>query len=193
MEDFTDLTTQHRVFIDQVAPVPAEELQGQVLLGPGGLEQAEAVGAGTEDGGEVGVVGLVVGVGGLAVLLGGEGVDQPRLEAGGAEGTLDGAVVLAGELDEDDEVAQVVLLLGAAEAIDGGLEVAAGVGQGGGLEQDVAVEVGEQPLGAGLGAVDGDDAEVLGPDLLDAGDQLAARLLELEGFAGLGRALGGRA
>jgi hypothetical protein len=39
--------------------------------------------AGAEDGGEIGVVGFVVGVGGLAILLGGEGMDETDLEGSG--------------------------------------------------------------------------------------------------------------
>jgi len=42
----------------------------------------------------------------------------------------------------------------------------------------VAVEVGEQPLGACLGAIDGDDAEVFGSDLLDARVEGAAGVLD---------------
>src|SRR5262249_8374979 len=93
---FKDLTPENSILIHQVAAVAAEHLQRDVGLRPGRLDQAEAVRRGAEDGGEVGVVGLVLRVGGLAVLLGGEGVDQPGVEAGLAEGTLHGAVVLAG-------------------------------------------------------------------------------------------------
>ena len=82
MQDFTDLTLQHGVLVHQVAAMAAEQLQGDVGVGPGRFEQAEAVGGGPPDGGQVGVVGLVAGVGGLAVLLGGEGMDQSGLEAG---------------------------------------------------------------------------------------------------------------
>ena len=42
---------------------------------------------------------------------------------------------------------------------------------GGQGDEGAAVEVGEQPGGAGLGRVDGDDAEVLGADGLDARGQ----------------------
>lgn len=41
-------------------------------------------------------------------------------------------------------------------------------------DEDVPVEVSEHPFGARLGAVDGDDAEVLGSDLLNAGMDRAA-------------------
>src|SRR5438477_69254 len=51
---------------------------------------------------------------------------------------------------------------------DGGVEVGSGVGDGSGRDEDAAVEVGEEELGAGLGAVEADDAEVFGSDLLDA-------------------------
>jgi hypothetical protein len=52
------------------------------------------------------------------------------------------------------------------------------VGDGRRRDADAAVEVGEEELGARLGAVDADDAEVFGPDLLDAWMQHAARLAE---------------
>ena len=45
-----------------------------------GLDQTEAVGGGAVDGGEVGVVGLVAGIGGQAELLGGQRVDDPRFK-----------------------------------------------------------------------------------------------------------------
>jgi hypothetical protein len=48
----------------------------------------------------------------------------------------------------------------------------------GGRQEDLAVEVDEHPLGASLGAVDGDDAEVLGADVLNARVDDAAGLLQ---------------
>ena len=133
------------------------------------LDQAEAVDGGALDGGQVGVVGLVAGVGGEAELLGGEGMDDAGLEAGGGEGALDRPVIVAGALDGDDEVAEVVgrrrpggpgrrRRRGPAVMLDGG-----------GWNEDVAIEIGEHPFGAGLGTIDGDDAEVLRSDLLDPG------------------------
>ena len=71
--------------------------------------QAEAVDGGAVDGGQVGVVGLVAGVGGLAELLGGERVDDADLEAGGGEGPLGRAVIASGPLDGDDQVGQAVV------------------------------------------------------------------------------------
>ena len=46
--------------------------------------------------------------------------------------------------------------------------------------QRPAEEIGEQPLGAGLGAIDANDAEVLGADGLDALDELSVGLLQQE-------------
>ena len=54
------------------------------------LDQAEAVDGGALDGGEVGVVGLVAGIGRESELLGGQGMDDPGLEAGVGEGAADG-------------------------------------------------------------------------------------------------------
>src|SRR5260370_15415068 len=81
MKEFTDLTLEYSVLVDQVAAVAAEELDGEVVVGPGRFGEAEALGGGAEDGGQVGVVGFVAGVGGLAILLGGAGMDEARLVA----------------------------------------------------------------------------------------------------------------
>jgi hypothetical protein len=124
--------------------------------------------AGVENGGEIGVSGFVVGVGGLAVLFGGEGIDEADVEVGGAEGALHGTVVFAGACDEHDEIAKLVLCLGLAEPVDGGMEVRAGMVERRGLQEDMAVEVGEEVTGPRLGAIEGDDAEVIGADGLDA-------------------------
>ena len=71
---------------DQVAPAPGEQLEtNEDRLGLG-LEQAEAVDGGAVDGGEIGVIGLVAGVGGLSELFGGERVDDADLGAGLGEG-----------------------------------------------------------------------------------------------------------
>ena len=54
------------------------------------------------------------------------------------------------------------------------------MGDGGGRDEDAAVEVGEQQLGACLGAVEADDAEVFGSDLLDARVEHAAGLADAD-------------
>src|ERR1700736_424296 len=144
------------------------------------------MGGGAKDGGDVGVIGFVVRVGGLAVLLGGEGMDEACLEAGLAEGLLDGPMIFAGAFDGDDEVAEVVLLASLTDAVAGGLEVAARVVHGVRFEEGVAVEVGEEVVGARLGAIDGDNAEVFGSDSLDAWDELAVGFKQNKGFAGPG-------
>ena len=51
-----------------------------------------------------------------------------------------------------------------------------------GCNEEAAVEVGEHPLGPGLGTIDADDAEVLRSDGLDPGSDHPARLVD-----GLGR------
>ena len=130
------------------------ELQRGPGLVAAGFEQGEAGDGGAVDGGEVGVVGLVAGIDGLAKLLGGEGVDDAGLEAGGGEGALDEAVIAAGAFDGDEAIVELVRGKGLADLGDGGVEVGSVVGDGGGRDEDVAVEVGEHPLGAGLGAVD---------------------------------------
>src|SRR6516164_200455 len=80
------------------------------------LDQAEAVDGGALDGGEVGVVGLVAGVGRQAELPGGQGMDDAGLEAGGDGGALHRQVIVAGALDDDDGVAEVMVGPGPADA-----------------------------------------------------------------------------
>ena len=105
-------------------------------------------------------------------------MDDAGVEAGG-EGPLHRAMIAAGLLDGDDEVAEAVLGDSPPELGDGGVEPRAGGLDGGEGDEDAAVEVGEQPGGAGLGAVDGDDAEVLGSDGLDARGQEASGFTEV--------------
>src|SRR5207244_11357192 len=80
---------------------------------------------------------------------------------------------------------------GAPDLGDGGVEVGPGVRGLGGRDEDPTVEVGEQPLGAGLVAVEADDAEVIRADLLDAGVQDAAQLGDGGGRTPPGRVFAG--
>ena len=180
MKDFADLTLQDGVLVHQVAALAAEELDGDVEVRPGGFAQPEAVGGGPPDGGEVGVVGLVVGIGGLAILLGRERMDEAGVEAGLTKRQLDGAMIVAGAFDGDDDILEVVLAHGLTDAVDDGLEVAARVRHGGGFEEGAAVEVGEEVARACLGTVEGDDAEVFGSDLSDAVEELSVGFLQDE-------------
>ncbi len=177
-EVFADLAVEGGAFADEVAALADEQLQGGPGFVAGGFEEGAAGDGGAVDGGQVGVVGLVAGIDGLAILLGDEGMEDARLEAGGGEGALDEAVIAAGAFDGDEAVAELVLGEGVADLGDGGVEVGTVVGDGGGWDEDAAVEVGEEELGAGLGTVEADDAEVFGTDLLDAWMEHAARLAD---------------
>ena len=79
-------------------------------------------------------------------------------------------------LDGDHHLSQTVLLDRLAKRCHGHGEVPALVGQDRGRQQQRSVEVGEHPLGAGLGAVHADDAETLRPGLLHQRLQRPARL-----------------
>src|SRR5262245_3023993 len=178
MELLADLALQLAGLVHQIAAVSAEQLHMEILGRPRRLDEAEAVDGGAKDGGQVAVVGLVVGIGGLAVLLGGVRVDQADVPAELAAGALHGAMVLAGAFDGDDEVAEVVLGQGLAEAVESGLQSAVSVADLGRLEQWLAVEVGEHVLGATLAAVETEDAEVLGSHRLHARLELPPRLVQ---------------
>jgi hypothetical protein len=68
-----------------------------------------------------------------------------------------------------------------ADLNDGGVEVGSVVSDGGGRDEDTAVEVGEKQLGAGLGAVEAEDAEVFGSDELNAWMEYATRFADAGG------------
>ena len=84
-----DLIAEVGVLADQVAAVAGQEPEPGVDLIERRLDQAEAVDGGAMDGEEVGVVGLVAGVGRQAELLGGQRMDDAGLEPGGDDGALD--------------------------------------------------------------------------------------------------------
>src|SRR5512135_3810426 len=101
------------------------------------------------------------------------------LEPGFGEGPPDRLVVMAGPLHGDDQVVEPVVVDGLSELLDGGPEAGLAVWDLDGGDQDLAEEVGQHPLGPGLGAIDADDAEVVGPDPLDAGMQGSGGLVDL--------------
>jgi hypothetical protein len=61
---------------------------------------------------------------------------------------------------------------------DGGVQLGSVVGNGSGRDEDAAIEIGEEELGACFGAVEADDAEVFGANQLDAGVEDAAGLAD---------------
>ena len=95
---------------------------------------------------------------GLPMLLGGQRVHDPDLEACLGKGTLDGGVVVSRPLDDHDLIPDPELLQSGAEVPDHGSEACLGVLNLGGWNENPAVEIGEHPLGPGLGAIDTDDA-----------------------------------
>src|SRR5262249_53825019 len=185
-EVIPDLAIESSPFADEIAAMADDELQGGPGLVARRFEQGAAGDGGAMDGGEVPVIGLVAGIGGLAILLGAKGMEDACLEASGGEGALHQAVIAAGAFDGDQAITEIMSSKSATDLGDGRVEVRAVVGNDGGGDEHVAVEVGEQELGAVLVAVAADDAKVLGADLLHAGVQNALRLAE----GGRGRAAG---
>ena len=178
-EVLANLAVEGGALADQVAAVADDELQGGPGLVAGRLEQRTACDGGAVDGVQIGVVGLVARIDGLAILLGDEGVQNARLEASTGEAALDDAVIAAGTLDGDETVAELVRGKGVSNLSDGGVQVRSVMGDVGRRDKDASIEVGEEELGAHLGTVEADDAEVLGTDLLDARVQHAGRLANM--------------
>ena len=100
---FEHLLPEHDILLRREATVPRQQLEPDEDRIGFVLQQAEAVDGGAVDGGEVGVVGFVAGIGGLAKLFGGVGVKDADLESRLGEGALDRAVVASRPLDDDDQ------------------------------------------------------------------------------------------
>ena len=96
---FEHLLPEHDILLDEPATVPRQELEADVDRIGFVLQQAEAVDGGAVDCGEVGVVGFVARIGGLAILFGGVGMKDADLESRLGEGALDRAVVASRPLD----------------------------------------------------------------------------------------------
>src|SRR5258708_2676740 len=180
VEMLADLAVEGSAFADEVAAMADDELQaGPGLVAFLLLEGAAGDGSAVQ-GSEVGVVGLDAGIDGVSILLGDEGMDAACLEAGGGEGALDDSMVATGAFDGDDAVVELVLGEGLAGEGDGVVEGGPVVRDGGGRDEDAGIEVSEEELGVSFAAVEAEDAEVIGSDLLDARVEDAARLGDRE-------------
>jgi hypothetical protein len=103
-------------------------------------------------------------------------MEDACLEAGGGEGALDKAVITTGAFDGDDAVLELVLGEGLTGEGDGLVECRLVVRDRGRRNQHAAVEVREEEFGVAFTAIEAEDTEVFGSDLLDAGVQDAAGL-----------------
>jgi len=103
-------------------------------------------------------------------------MNDTRLESGITTGALHGAVIISGALNGNQEVTELVLADGVSQQGDHVLQLGARMFDRGGLQEDASIEVAEHPARALLGAIHGDNSEVLGSDGLDALVQQAAGL-----------------
>ncbi len=114
----------------------------------------------------------------MAILFGDKGVQDARLESRRREGALHDAMVASGALDGDEAITEIVGRHGLTHPGDCLVESLAVVRHHGRKNQDVTIEIGEEELRPRLGTVKANDAEVLRPDLLDAGVQDPTRLAQ---------------
>jgi hypothetical protein len=174
-EVVANLAVESGAFAYQIAAVADEQLQRGPGLIARGFHEGAAGDRGAMDGSQVLVIGLITGINGLAVLLGDERMDDACLKTGTGEGALHDAVITAGAFDGDETVAELVLSKGSADLRNGGIEIGSCVRDYGGLDEQSPVKIGEEKLGADLGAIKADDAEPVGSDLLDARMEHTAR------------------
>ena len=173
-----DLAAQRRRLLNQVAAVSCQELKADRDWVSGLFDQAEAVDRGAINRVEIGVIGLVARIGGLAELFGGQRVNRPGVEPGLDESPFDREVIPPGPLDGDDHVQQTGPLDDLAYRLHHRLEAVSCVLDRGGRYEDLAVEVGQHPFGAGLGTINADDAEMLRTDGLNPGVDDPAGLVD---------------
>ena len=178
-EVLLDLAAEQRGLVDQVAAAASQELQLGVHQIPGGLLKTEAHDRGEKDPLQVGGVGLVVVGAGLTEMTGDGGMNDPRLKVGRGVGVLDRFVINTGLFDGDDEITEAVSGDRLTQLGDGLLEAVLGVLDDSDRDEDAAVEIGEHRVGTGLGGVNGEDAEVLGTDGLNAWAEDAVRFADV--------------
>ena len=114
---FEHLLPEHDILMDEPATVPCQELEADVDRIGFVLQQAEAVDGGAVDCREVGVVGFVTRIGGLAILFGGVGMKDADFDPRFDEGALDRAVVAPRPLDDDDLVFDAMPFQGVANPL----------------------------------------------------------------------------
>src|SRR5262249_34676545 len=122
MKMFVDLAPQRDGLLDQVPAMPRQELEADRDRIGWRFEPAEAIDGAPLDGGHVGLIGRVTGVGELPMLLGGQGMNDSGLESRLGEGPRDGAVRASGPLDDDDRVPDRGPIQGRAKGLNHGLE-----------------------------------------------------------------------
>jgi hypothetical protein len=141
-EVVADLAVEGGVFADEITAMADEQVQGSPGLVARGFEERTAGDGGAVNSGQVGVIGLVAGIDGLAILFGGEGVEDAGLEAGGGERALHEAMITASAFDGDETIGELVIGEGLANLSNGCLEVGPVVCDDGGRDQEAAIEVG---------------------------------------------------
>lgn len=151
----------------EVPAVTRQQWEGLPGLVRVRFAEGEAHGRGAVDGGQVVVVGLVVGVGRLAEALAGEGMHDAGLEVGPPKGIADGVMIPAGVFAGHQDVAPVVRLARLPYLVGQGVELDAVMRHPGRWREGLAVEVSRQRLTACLGTIDTNDAKMLLCELLD--------------------------
>jgi hypothetical protein len=143
--------------------------------------QSIASDSGAKNGGQIVLVGFVIGVGRLTMVLGGEGMNDADVERSvtkdcALESAFDGQVIVAGAFHGHHNIFELMLVGDLAYLNDGQFEPSAVMLNTGGLDEQLAIEVADQPHGACFGAIETNNAEVLGADLLDTWVQEAEEL-----------------
>jgi hypothetical protein len=185
IEMFADLAAQRRRFLHEAAAMTDQQLQGAPKRIDVRLAQGEAIDGGTMDGGQVGVIGFGVGIGRLTKLFGGVGMNRTSIEGSGGKSILNGVMIAAGAFDRDKQIGKLILLHRVAHLSDSGVQLDAVMVDERRRQQHFAIEVAKHPFGTHLGAIDADDTEMFGADLLYSGLNDATWFLQkLRGFFG---------
>ena len=95
-------------------------------------------------------------------------MNETNFVAMGREESLGNVVITPGAFDGDNQIAQVVLLARGLKLGQREIQFRTIVFDGSRWDKNFAVEIAKHPLEARLGAIDTDDTEMLGPNLLHA-------------------------
>jgi hypothetical protein len=127
---------------------------------------------------EIGSIGFDAGVGGHAILFGGEGMHDACFKSGFGESPFGSQMVVTGSFHDDDHVLNVILFLSFADLRNGQLEEGRLMLQRLTLDEHVPIVVGHHPLRSMFGWVDADDGELLPAHSLNAGPDDATGFLQ---------------